>query len=106
MIESTIDGLHLKINNKEIYTRVCGEFNAYNLLAAYATCIELNLQKEMVLIAISNIVAAEGRFEIIKSKNFVSILDYVILMTLFVIFIINKENYQKKYYHSFWLWRR
>ena len=76
VIESTIDGLHLKINNKEIYTRVCGEFNAYNLLAAYATCIELNLQKEMVLIAISNIVAAEGRFEIIKNKNFVSILDY------------------------------
>ena len=30
----------------------------------------------MVLIAISNIVAAEGRFEIIKNKNFVSILDY------------------------------
>ena len=76
VIESTIDGLHLKINNKEIYTRVCGEFNAYNLLAAYATCIELNLQQEMVLIAISNIVAAEGRFEIIKNKNFVSILDY------------------------------
>ena len=76
VIESTIDGLHLKINNKEIYTRVCGEFNAYNLLAAYATCIELNLQKEKVLIAISNIVAPEGRFEIIKNKNFVSILDY------------------------------
>ena len=76
VIESTIEGLHLKINNKEIYTRVCGEFNAYNILAAYATCIELNLQKEMVLIAISNIVAAEGRFEIIKNKNLVSILDY------------------------------
>ena len=76
VIESSIYGLHLKINEKEIYTRVSGEFNAYNLLAVYATCIELNLKKEDVFIAISNVVAPDGRFEIIKNKNFVSILDY------------------------------
>ncbi len=76
LIESSIDGLHLKINNNEIYTKISGEFNAYNLLAAYATCIELDLEEDNVLKAISNIFSPEGRFEIIKNKNFTSILDY------------------------------
>ncbi len=68
--------MKIKINNCEINTRVCGEFNAYNLLATYATCLELKLNKEKVLNAISNIVSTEGRFDVINTNNFISILDY------------------------------
>ena len=78
ILENSILGLHLEINNQEIYCRLIGEFNAYNALTAYACAMLLGQQNEEVLQALSNLPGAEGRFEYIRQaeKNITAIVDY------------------------------
>ncbi|MEM9886333.1 MAG: UDP-N-acetylmuramoyl-L-alanyl-D-glutamate--2,6-diaminopimelate ligase [Bacteroidota bacterium] len=78
VIENSLLGLHLKLNEQEIFSRLIGGFNAYNLLAVYATAILLEQEETEVLIALSNIRAAEGRFDYIQSpkQNIIGIVDY------------------------------
>ncbi len=78
IIENTLNGLHLDLDRHDYYGRLIGEFNAYNTLAVYATAILLNLDKNEVLPALSNLQSAEGRFEYIKNqeKNIIGIVDY------------------------------
>jgi UDP-N-acetylmuramoyl-L-alanyl-D-glutamate--2,6-diaminopimelate ligase len=54
-----------------------GRYNAYNLLATYATAILCGIEEWEVVKHLSNIRAAEGRFEIIRGKNNITgIVDY------------------------------
>jgi UDP-N-acetylmuramoyl-L-alanyl-D-glutamate--2,6-diaminopimelate ligase len=78
LLENSIEGLLLDINNTQVHCRLLGAFNAYNLLAVYALAIELGQLKEEVLPIISNITGAVGRFEVIKSKQLqvLGIVDY------------------------------
>ena len=77
IIENSFDGLHLELNNKELYVPVVGEFNAYNILAVYATAMELGADEMEVLQELSKISTAEGRFEYLKSKDGIfAIVDY------------------------------
>lgn len=77
ILENSISGLHLSINQTDVYTRLIGQFNAYNLLAVYGVAIMLNQDKDEVLIKLSNAIPVEGRFEYIKSKNNIyAIVDY------------------------------
>jgi len=69
ILESTVEGLHLKINDKEAYFRLIGEFNAYNLTAVYGASVELGLQEDDILPILSGLTGAEGRFEQIIDKN-------------------------------------
>lgn len=63
LLENTFDGLNLLIDGKEVWYKLVGEFNAYNLLAVYATAIMLGCRQEEVLTSLSNCSPAEGRFD-------------------------------------------
>jgi len=77
IIENSFSGLHLELNNKELYVPVVGKFNAYNILAVYAVAMELGADEMEVLTQLSIIHTAEGRFEYIKSPDdIVAIVDY------------------------------
>ena len=78
ILENALNGLHLTINKVEIYTRVVGEFNAYNIAAVYGVAIELGFDSDEILIPLSNIVGAQGRFQMIQSTTSqkIGIVDY------------------------------
>jgi len=75
--ENQLGGLLLNLDGAELWTQLIGEFNAYNLLAVYATSILLEQNKEEVLLAISKLSAVNGRFEYIESPSGITIIvDY------------------------------
>lgn len=77
VVENLLDGLLLNIEGNEAWCRLIGEFNAYNLLAVYATAILLEQDKEKVLTLISNLDTAEGRFEHFRSDDGITaVIDY------------------------------
>jgi UDP-N-acetylmuramoyl-L-alanyl-D-glutamate--2,6-diaminopimelate ligase len=77
IMENGFEGLQLQINNKEIWCKLVGNFNAYNLTAIYAAAILLEQKEESVLKILSNLESAEGRFETVKDNtNVIAIVDY------------------------------
>jgi len=77
IIENSFTGLHMEINNMEIYVPVVGKFNAYNILAVYGTAMELGADQMEVLQQLSVISTAEGRFEYLQSNDGIfAIVDY------------------------------
>lgn len=77
IIENKFTGLQLDIDHVEVYFKMVGSFNAYNLLAAYATAILLEQDKQSVLTHLSALSGAEGRFDYIVSKTgVIAIVDY------------------------------
>jgi UDP-N-acetylmuramoyl-L-alanyl-D-glutamate--2,6-diaminopimelate ligase len=77
VIENGFSGLHLMIDHQDLYTQLIGGFNAYNILAVYATAMELGLDKIEVLTAISALHAPEGRFQYIKTHSGITaVVDY------------------------------
>lgn len=64
ILNVSLDGLDLKFNEKEVHCRLTGRFNAYNLLAVYATGILLGWDEDETLIELSALGPVEGRFEI------------------------------------------
>jgi UDP-N-acetylmuramoyl-L-alanyl-D-glutamate--2,6-diaminopimelate ligase len=78
ILENSLVGLHMMVNEQEVYFRLIGEFNAYNLLAVYGAAVCLGQDKQLVLQTLSILTGAEGRFDYIVSKNdrIVGIVDY------------------------------
>ena len=77
ILENQFGGLLLKINEAEVWTRLIGNFNAYNVLAIYATAELLGLEKEEVLRLISDLESVSGRFQyLISNKKITAIVDY------------------------------
>ncbi len=77
IIENQITGLQLNINNKEVWSKLIGSFNAYNLLAVYATAVLLEQDETSILTALSTLNAVEGRFDYIRNnKGVIGIVDY------------------------------
>ncbi len=77
IIENSFFGLLLNINGKEVSTQLVGEFNAYNLLAIYSIAELCGLKQEEILLGLSKLKAAAGRFETYRLKNgAVAIIDY------------------------------
>lgn len=77
IIENRFDGLVLEINHKEVYTKLIGDFNAYNALVAYGVGVLLGQNELDVLTTLSNLSAPEGRFQYMSSKSGVTaIVDY------------------------------
>ncbi len=77
IIENDFDGMQLKIDGMEVWTRFIGEFNAYNLLAVYSTGILLGFAKEEMLTVLSAMTPVSGRFEYVRSKQKITaIVDY------------------------------
>ncbi|MGO3307738.1 MAG: Mur ligase family protein, partial [Sphingobacterium sp.] len=77
IIESHFDGMLLEIDSHQVWVKLVGGFNAYNLLAVYGTAILLEQETMKVLTMMSEIVGAEGRFEVVHAKNgVVGVVDY------------------------------
>jgi len=77
VLENQFDGLLLSVDNQELWTKLIGNFNAYNILAIYATADILGLEKLETLRIISELNNVEGRFQHAISKSGVnSIVDY------------------------------
>lgn len=78
ILENQFSGLLLKINDNEVWTKLIGSFNAYNLLAIFATGKLLGLDENENLRLISLLENVSGRFEYIlsKEKKITAIVDY------------------------------
>lgn len=77
VVENLFDGLMLEIGKQEVWCKLIGEFNAYNLLAVYGTALLLDQDRDRVLTLLSMLDTAEGRFEYIRSDSGITaIVDY------------------------------
>jgi UDP-N-acetylmuramoyl-L-alanyl-D-glutamate--2,6-diaminopimelate ligase len=77
IIENQLSGLLLKINEQEVWVRLIGTFNAYNLLAIYGVAIELGIEKLEVLRLLSELESVSGRFQfIVSNQKITAIVDY------------------------------
>lgn len=81
VLEHTLSGTLLQIDGQEVWTRLVGDFNVYNMLSAWATAsLLLKAEDEEshknILIALSRLDHARGRFEVIPSNRCTAIVDY------------------------------
>ena len=77
VMESHFDGMLLKVNGTEVFTQLVGGFNASNLLAIYGAALSLGFNKDELLVEISKLHGANGRFDMVHSaQGIVGIVDY------------------------------
>lgn len=77
LLEHQFSGMLLKINNAELWVKLIGEFNAYNLLAIYATADLLGMDSMENLQYISELESVSGRFQYFTNQQQVTaIVDY------------------------------
>ena len=77
ILESQLSGLLLKVNDNEVWVKLIGTFNAYNVLAIYGTAIELGMDSLEALRLLSDLESVSGRFQYIVSEgNITAIVDY------------------------------
>ena len=84
IIEQGFEGMALKIQGEEVWTRFIGDFNASNLLAVYAASELLGAARKEILTILSDLHPVAGRLEVIKSpEEFQELLIMHILPMLF-----------------------
>lgn len=76
VLSNTLEGLELDINNKQVWFRMIGEFNAYNLLGVFGTAVLLGEDEDEVLMQLSKVNGAQGRFDQIHVGGITAIIDY------------------------------
>jgi UDP-N-acetylmuramoyl-L-alanyl-D-glutamate--2,6-diaminopimelate ligase len=77
ILENQLSGLFLKINDNEVWTKLIGSFNAYNLLAIYGAAELLGLERVETLRLISELESVSGRFQyLISDEKITAIVDY------------------------------
>jgi UDP-N-acetylmuramoyl-L-alanyl-D-glutamate--2,6-diaminopimelate ligase len=77
IITNSIEGLELEIGERSVWFKLIGDFNAYNLLTVYGTACLLNEDPEMVLMKLSGLTGASGRFELVMpGSKLIAIVDY------------------------------
>lgn len=77
ILENQLSGLLLKVNEQEVWVRLIGSFNAYNLLAIYGVAIELGIESQEALRLLSELESVSGRFQyIVSAGNITAIVDY------------------------------
>jgi UDP-N-acetylmuramoyl-L-alanyl-D-glutamate--2,6-diaminopimelate ligase len=69
VLANEITGLHLRINDVEMHSRLVGEFNAYNLLAAYGVAVNMGMDQQQAVTALSGLGPVAGRFDIISHPD-------------------------------------
>jgi UDP-N-acetylmuramoyl-L-alanyl-D-glutamate--2,6-diaminopimelate ligase len=75
--ESHFEGNLLQIGNKEMWTRLPGVFNAYNILAIFGAASLLDAKEDELFTEISKLESVSGRFQIIRSNGgVIAIVDY------------------------------
>lgn len=77
ILSDSLQGLQLNLDGREVWCRLIGKFNAYNLLVAYAVAVELGEDADTVLAALSSLDSARGRFEQVPNgQGVTAIVDY------------------------------
>jgi len=77
ILENDFSGLLLKLNDNELWTKLIGDFNAYNILAIYGTAELLGLENNEILRLISELENVSGRFQyFISEDRITAIVDY------------------------------
>ncbi len=78
ILDNSLHGLSMTVNDAEVHFRMIGDFNAYNLLAVYGAAVCLGEDKHKVLTQLSILKGAEGRFDYYTSPhhNIITIIDY------------------------------
>lgn len=78
ILENSLTGLVMTVNEQEVHFRLIGEFNAYNLLAVYGAAVCLGADKHEVLQHLSMLTGAEGRFDyqVSPKEQVIAIVDY------------------------------
>ena len=99
ILDNSLSGLHMMVNDVEVHFKLIGEFNAYNLLAVYAAATCLGKDKVDVLLALSNIEGAEGRFdyEVSSNDNVIGIVDYAHTPDALLNVLVTIKNLRKGY---------
>ncbi|MEQ9286166.1 MAG: UDP-N-acetylmuramoyl-L-alanyl-D-glutamate--2,6-diaminopimelate ligase [Cyclobacteriaceae bacterium] len=77
IVTDSLQGLELEIDGHDVWFKLIGKFNAYNILAAYATGVLLDEEKGDLLTSLSGAMAAPGRFEQVSvGSGVIAIVDY------------------------------
>ena len=77
ILENQFSGMLLKVNSSELWTKLIGKFNAYNICAVYGVAMELGLENTEALTYISELESVSGRFQHFTSKeNITAVVDY------------------------------
>lgn len=77
VLENHFQGLNLTIDGKDVWSKLIGRFNAYNLLATYATAVLLGQDKLEALTMLSNLNPPAGRFQYVRTDSGITgIVDY------------------------------
>lgn len=77
IMEESFEGMLLKIDGTEAWTRLIGQHNAYNILAIYSTAVALGADPTETLVAISTLESAPGRLENMKGpRDITVVIDY------------------------------
>ncbi len=77
ILEHQFDGMLLNLGTHELWTKLIGTFNAYNLAAVYGVSVLLKQDELQVVTAISSLNPVEGRFQYFQSLNGITtIVDY------------------------------
>ncbi len=76
ILENTFEGMHLVVDGSEMWCRLVGKFNAYNLMAIYGAAVLCGVEKGEALRILSVLEAAPGRFQYVSGRGITGIVDY------------------------------
>ena len=77
VIENQFSGLQLNLDGVDVWSKLIGDFNAYNLLLVYGISRLLEQDKIEVLTILSRLDSVDGRFQYVRSNGgVVAIVDY------------------------------
>ncbi len=76
ILEQHIHGTLIQINGKDLWIKLIGKFNVYNILTAYSIATILKQDEDAVLKTLSNLNPARGRFQIVHHNGITGIVDY------------------------------
>ncbi|MBR1765776.1 MAG: UDP-N-acetylmuramoyl-L-alanyl-D-glutamate--2,6-diaminopimelate ligase [Bacteroidales bacterium] len=76
ILEEGFEGMHLSIDGRELWCRLVGRFNAYNLMAIYGAAVLCGIDCDEVLRQLSTLQPAPGRFQYVSGRGITAIVDY------------------------------
>lgn len=76
VVEDTFQGMLLDLDGQEVWTRLVGRFNGYNLTAIYAAAVLCGIAPAEARRLLSTLEAADGRFQYVSGKDITAIVDY------------------------------
>jgi len=77
VLENQFEGMLLNINKVDVWVKLIGDFNAYNMLSVYAVANQFGFEDHEVLTALSMLTSPEGRFQYLQSEEKITaIVDY------------------------------